>query len=128
MSQALRRFGRRLEKPPGSGPAWQNYSDKCHMLRCDPLFFQDIILHERFSKDQLAKLAAIGFDNPAEVRLEAWSEFLQSPSANVESTVLKTSPGQNLAEPYMMDDRINFGTMFMPQGTGLVETDQTRRS
>jgi hypothetical protein len=84
---------------------------------------QDIILHERFSKDQLAKLAAIGFDNPAEIRLEVWSEFLQSPEAKVESTVLKTLPGANLAEPYVMNDKISFATMFMAEGTGFLATE-----
>jgi hypothetical protein len=58
--------------------------------------------------------------NPATTRLEVWTEFVELPQGTVTSVILKevTDPlvRQNMVEPDLVDQRLDFGVMKFEQG------------
>lgn len=83
-------------------------------------YHHDLLLNERFSDAQLEKLAALGFDS--NMRLEVWSEFLESPSPAVQEAVVRTEAKASVfAEPNSYDALVDFGTMRLGLGRSFVD-------
>ncbi len=84
-------------------------------------FHQEVLLKEKITPEQLAKL---GFDAET-VRLEIWTEFLSPPSPDIHSTVVLSETNQVLraamAEPDQVDQLLDFGGFKMVRGKTFVE-------
>jgi hypothetical protein len=82
-------------------------------------FHQDLVLHEQLSAEQLARLEALGFD-PANLRLEMWSEFLEGPAPAVSTEEAGTAGDatgtEGWAEPGLSDDTVDWGAMRLVRG------------
>jgi hypothetical protein len=87
-------------------------------------FHQEVLLNERLSPDQVA---ALGFNDPKNVRLEIWTEFLEAPTPGVRSTLVKEQTnsvvGTGMLGPAAEDDFLDFGSMLMPRGRAFVEAE-----
>ena len=85
-------------------------------------FHQDVVLHERITAEQLAKL---GFPDPSTVRVEIWTEFIQPPQTGIRATIVggETHPERRaqMAEPDVVDQFLDFGGSVMPRGKALAE-------
>lgn len=87
-------------------------------------FHQDVVLREKLSPKQLT---ALGFD-PNTVRLEVWTEFVESPEPVAQRTVLKTETNAvlraTMADPDEVDHVLKFGSeMQIGPGGAFIESD-----
>lgn len=85
-------------------------------------FHQEVLLRERLTRDQLARL---GFD-PNTVRLECWTEFFAPPAPAIESEVVgggtsTAMPAGAAAAPVAVDEFPDWGSMRIGHGTVFVE-------
>ena len=103
-----------------TGPAEITYFDAFEGLRANVrirneigAYHQDILLLERISPEQLQKL---GFGNPQDVRLEAWTEFLVSPRPVVQAPNADASLVSNVS-----GDNVNFGTARLGEGRAFLD-------
>ncbi|MCL5099419.1 MAG: hypothetical protein M1608_18175, partial [Candidatus Omnitrophica bacterium] len=81
-------------------------------------FEQDLVLRRRPPDPELFKL------NPATTVIEIWTEFYQPPTPNKTETVwpVETDPQkrQAMAEPDLVNEFLDFGSMQMPSGKAFV--------
>jgi hypothetical protein len=84
-------------------------------------FHEEVLLSEKLTPAQLARL---GF-SPDSVRLEIWTEFLESPTPSIHSTVLKAEadPARRatMVDPDAVDDFLDFSALKMTRGAAFIE-------
>ena len=88
-------------------------------------FHQDVVLREAPDLDQLAVL---GF-SVKNTRLEIWTEFFTPPAPKITTTVVEseTDPAlrSQMAEPDVVEERLDFGLMDMPSGKAYLQEGQS---
>jgi len=90
-------------------------------------YHHDLLLNERFSAAQLDKLAALGFD--ANMRLEVWTEFLETPAPCVQDVLVATAANAaSFAEPNTFDATVDFGAMRLGLGRSFIDGQDTEQS
>lgn len=81
-------------------------------------FHQDVLLRERLTPAQLREL---GFD-ASTARLEVWTEFQEAPAPAIQTAVVRCETNATvrarMAEPDLLDQRLDFGVMRMDLHSG----------